>query len=60
MILSRVLKREISKITFSPQKEFPGIAESAHGIRLDAFIKEQTGGSEPKQRKNALMQPKAV
>ena len=68
MILSRVLKREISKITFSPQKEFPGIAESTHGIRLDAFIKEQTGSGEydfsvydiePDQRKDKkLMLPK--
>ena len=68
MILSRVLKREITKITFVPQKEFPGIAESAHGIRLDAFIKEQTGSNEydfsvydiePDQRKDKkLMMPK--
>ena len=40
MILSRVLKREIGEISFTPQKVVPGISEGSHGIRLDAYITE--------------------
>ena len=40
MILSLVLKREIGKISFTAQRIVPGISESSHGIRLDAYITE--------------------
>ena len=40
MIIGKVLKREVKKISFTPQRSIPGISERTHGIRLDAFIKE--------------------
>ena len=40
MILSLVLKREIGEISFTAQKAVPGISESSHGIRMDAYITE--------------------
>ena len=40
MILSLVLKREIGDISFTAQRIVPGISESSHGIRLDAYITE--------------------
>ncbi len=40
MILSCVLKRKISEIHMTAQKAVPGISESTHGIRMDAFITE--------------------
>ena len=40
MILSLVLKREIGKISFTPQKTVTGISEDSHGIRMDAYITE--------------------
>lgn len=41
MILSLVLKREIGKISYTAQKVVPGVSESSHGIRMDAYITEQ-------------------
>ncbi|MBQ6968237.1 MAG: Rpn family recombination-promoting nuclease/putative transposase, partial [Lachnospiraceae bacterium] len=41
MILSLVLKREIGEINYTAQKVVPGISESSHGIRMDAYITEQ-------------------
>ena len=43
MILSCVLKRKIGEISYTPQREVPGISEAAHGIRLDVYIKEVLG-----------------
>lgn len=40
IILETVLKRRLGKISFDYQKTVPGISESSHGIRMDAFIKE--------------------
>ena len=40
MILSLVLKREIGEINYTAQKVVPGISESSHGIRMDAYITE--------------------
>ncbi len=40
MILSLVLKREIGEISFTAQKAVPGVSESSHGIRMDAYITE--------------------
>ena len=40
MILSLVLKREIGKISYTAQKVVPGVSESSHGIRMDAYITE--------------------
>ena len=40
MILSLVLKQEIGEISFTAQRIVPGISESSHGIRLDAYITE--------------------
>ena len=41
MILSLVLKRKIGKISFTAQKVVPGVSESSHGIRMDAYITER-------------------
>ncbi len=46
LILSRVLKREVSRISFTPQKTIQGLSEKTHGIRLDAYVTERTGESE--------------
>ncbi|MCR5590992.1 MAG: PD-(D/E)XK nuclease family transposase [Lachnospiraceae bacterium] len=46
LILSRVLKREVSRISFRPQKTIQGVSEKTHGIRLDAYVTEKTGESE--------------
>gem|GEM_PF-1532153 len=43
MILSCVLNRKIGEISYTPQREVPGISEVAHGIRLDVYIKEVFG-----------------
>ncbi len=40
MILSCVLKREIGKIHFTPQRAVPGLSEKLHGIRMDAYVTE--------------------
>ena len=41
IILSRVLKREVGEISYEVQKAVPGVSESSHGIRLDAYIREK-------------------
>ena len=43
LILSRVLKREVGEIDFTPQRVVPGVSEKTHGIRLDVYITEHTG-----------------
>ena len=43
MILSCVLKRKIGNIRFTAQKTVPGVSEKSHGIRLDAYVTEETG-----------------
>lgn len=46
MILSCVLKRKIGNIRFTAQKTVPGISEKSHGIRLDAYVTEDTERTE--------------
>ena len=68
MILGCVLKRELAKIDFVSQKIIPGVSETSHGIRLDVYIREETGSGdcdlsiydiEPDQRvKKKYMLPK--
>ena len=43
IILSCVLKREVTNIHFTAQKTVPGISEKSHGIRLDAYVTENAG-----------------
>ena len=43
MILSCVLKREVGNISFTAQKNVPGVSEKSHGIRLDAYVTEDMG-----------------
>ena len=43
IILSCVLKREIGNIHFTAQKVVPGVSEQSHGIRLDAYVTEESG-----------------
>ncbi len=40
MILSRVLRQNISRLEYTPQRAVPGVSESTHGIRMDAYITE--------------------
>lgn len=45
MILNCVLKREVGEIHFTPQRVVPGITERLHGIRMDAYLTEQSAES---------------
>ena len=45
MILEPVLKRKVGNIRFSAQKVVPGVSETGHGIRMDAFIMEDDDGT---------------
>ncbi|MBO4375102.1 MAG: hypothetical protein J5829_08365 [Lachnospiraceae bacterium] len=45
MILEPVLKRKVGKIHFTAQKVVPGVSETGHGIRMDAFIMEDDDGT---------------
>ncbi len=45
LILSRVLKRKVDKIEFTPERVIPGVSEKTRGIRLDAYIVER--GEDP-------------
>ena len=42
LILSRVLKRKFNSINLVGQRTFPGVSEDTHGIRLDAYVTEET------------------
>lgn len=42
IILSCVLKRKIRNIRFTAQKVVPGVSEHSHGIRLDAYVTEES------------------
>ena len=42
IIISCVLKREVRNIRFTAQKVVPGVSERSHGIRLDAYVTEDT------------------
>ncbi len=42
IILSCVLKREVRYIRFTAQKAVPGVSEHSHGIRMDAYITEES------------------
>ena len=46
MILEPVLKREIANIRITAQKVIPGVSETGHGIRMDAFIMENDDGAD--------------
>lgn len=46
MILSCVLKREVRNVHYIAQKALPGISESSHGIRMDAYITEKKGSTD--------------
>ena len=52
LILSRVLKREVGEIDFTPERIVPGISERNHGIRMDAYITEFT--EEPDIKKDKI------
>ena len=41
MILSCVLGREVGEIHYTPQRVVPGMSESLHGIRMDAYVTEK-------------------
>ncbi len=45
MILEPVLKRRIGEVSFTAQKTVPGISETGHGIRMDAFLTESDDGT---------------
>ena len=42
LILSRVLKRRFKSVRLVGQRTFPGVSEDTHGIRLDAYVTEET------------------
>ena len=42
LILSRVLKRRLGSVKLVGQRTFPGVSEDTHGIRLDAYVTEET------------------
>ena len=42
LILSRVLKRRFNSVKLVGQRTFPGVSEDTHGIRLDAYVTEET------------------
>ncbi len=42
IIISCVLKREVRNIRYTAQKMVPGVTERSHGIRLDAYVTEET------------------
>ncbi len=42
MILSRVLKQDIGRLEYTPQRAVPGVSEKTHGIRMDVYITEHT------------------
>ena len=42
IILSCVLKREVRNIRFTAQRVVPGVSEKTHGIRIDAYVSEES------------------
>ena len=50
IILSCVLKREVKNINFTAQKTVPGITETSHGIRMDAYVTESADDTGEKIR----------
>lgn len=47
IILESVLKRKVGRLTFTLQRFIPGISDIAHGVRLDAYINEESNSNDP-------------